>query len=54
MTRYVSLLLAATAILLILMSVTANAGGEELPGLDVYVIGHHAYVAGGGERASCR
>jgi hypothetical protein len=47
MTRNVYLLLVCTAIFLSLMLVTAGAEGEELPGLDVYVIGQHAYVAAG-------
>jgi hypothetical protein len=47
MTQNVSLLLVCTAIFLSLMLVTASAEGEELPGLDVYVIGRHAYVAVG-------
>jgi hypothetical protein len=47
MTRNISLLLVCTAIFLSLMLVTASADGEGLLGLDVYVVGNHAYVAGG-------
>ena len=47
MKRNISLRLVCTAIFLSLMSVAASADETELPGLDVYVIGQHAYVAGG-------
>ena len=47
MTRNISLLLVCTAILLSLMPVTASAEEAELSGIDVYVVGQHAYVAGG-------
>ncbi len=47
MTRNVFLLLVCTTIFLSLMLVTARADKEELLGLDVYAVGHHAYVAGG-------
>jgi hypothetical protein len=42
MKRNLSLLFVCAAIFLSLMLVTAGAEGEELPGLDVYVVGHHA------------
>ena len=47
MTRNISLLLVCATILLNPMLVTASAKEAELPGLDVYVVGQHAYVAGG-------
>ena len=47
MARNVSFLLVFTAIFLSLTPVSADAEREELPGLDVYVVGNHAYVAGG-------
>ena len=47
MTRNISLLLVCTVILMSLMPVTASADNEELKGFDVYVVGHHAYVAAG-------
>jgi hypothetical protein len=46
MTRKISLLLVCTAIFISLMPVTTSAGEDELPGLDVYVVGSHAYVPG--------
>jgi hypothetical protein len=46
MKRNVFLLLVCAAIFLNLMLVTASADKEELLGLDVFVVGHHAYVAG--------
>ena len=54
MKRNIFLLLVCAAIFLNLMLVTASADGEGLLGLDVYVVGNHAYVAGGGRRALCR
>jgi hypothetical protein len=47
MNRNVFILLVCAAIFLNLMLVTASADKEELLGLDVFVVGHHAYVAGG-------
>ena len=35
------------AILLLLIVVTGSIAKEELPGLDVYVVGQHAYVSAG-------
>ena len=49
MTRNFSLMAIGTTLFLSLMLATA-AGGEELPGLDVHVIGQHAYVASGLQR----
>lgn len=45
MTRRLILLMECTIFLLGLMLAATGAGGEELPGLDVHVIGQHAYVA---------
>ena len=47
MTRSVSLFLVCAVFCLSLMPGPSVGHAEELPGLDVYVIGHHAYVAGG-------
>ena len=47
MTRNVLLLLVCTTIFLSMMLVSASADKEELLGLDVFVVGHHAYVAEG-------
>ena len=47
MKRHFSLLVACAAIFLSLMSASVGAAEEALAGLDVYVLGQHAYVAGG-------
>ncbi len=46
MTRKTFMLSVCAAIFLSLMLASAGAVEEELPGLDVYVLGQHAYVAG--------
>ena len=49
MTPYVSMLRIIAIIFLILLWIPAAVGGSELSGLDVYVTGSHAYVAGGAD-----